>query len=132
MKRLLLLLPLLAACGTPQEQCIARVTRDLRVVDRLIAETETNINRGYAMEEVTVWRMEWVVCAPPPPPPKPGMKPPPPRMCMDREPDTVLRPKAIDIAEESRKLKQLKDKRAQLSRDATPLIEQCRIAYPET
>ena len=128
MKRLLLLLPLLAACGTPQEQCIARVTRDLRVVDRLIAETETNINRGYAMEEVTVWRMEWVVCAPP----KPGMKPPPPRMCMDREPDTVLRPKAIDIAEESRKLKQLKDKRAQLSRDATPLIEQCRIAYPET
>jgi hypothetical protein len=45
MKRALLSLLLLTACGTPQEQCINSVTRDMRVVDRLIAETEANLAR---------------------------------------------------------------------------------------
>ncbi|MBD3765401.1 MAG: hypothetical protein IE927_11935, partial [Rhodobacterales bacterium] len=68
----------LAACGTPREQCIARETRDLRTVDRLIAETEENLRRGYALEERTIWVQVWEYCDPlPPRPPKDG-KPPPP------------------------------------------------------
>ena len=40
MKRILFLLPLLVACGTPREHCVAKATRDHRVVERLITETE--------------------------------------------------------------------------------------------
>ncbi len=49
----LLLLPL-AACATPQEQCVAAATQDLRVLDALILETRTNIERGFGVEEVIV------------------------------------------------------------------------------
>ena len=59
MKRLTFLaLAALAACGTPQEQCINRNTRDLRTVDRLIAEAEGNLQRGYAYETITVYEPE--------------------------------------------------------------------------
>ena len=44
----------LVGCGTPQEQCIARETRGLRVVDRLIVEAEGNLKRGYASEDVVI------------------------------------------------------------------------------
>ena len=37
----------LAACGTPQEQCIGAATRDMQVVNRLIAEVQGNLARGY-------------------------------------------------------------------------------------
>ena len=52
----------LAGCGTPQEQCINRNTRDLRVVDRLIVETEGNLQRGYALETVTRFEDYWGTC----------------------------------------------------------------------
>ena len=51
MKPLILpVLLILFACGTPQEQCIAGSTRDARVVNDLIRETEANLARGYALE----------------------------------------------------------------------------------
>jgi hypothetical protein len=63
MKRLAFLtLATLTACGTPQEQCISRNTRDLRTVDRLIAESEGNLARGYAFETVTVYEDYWTYC----------------------------------------------------------------------
>lgn len=135
MKRLFLLLPLLAACGTPQEQCISRVTRDLRTVDGLIAETQTNLARGYAMEEYTTYEMEWHMCGVQPVPPKgadgkPG-KAPAPLMCWEREPVTRERPKAIDLGAEAVKLEQLRAKRAQLARASGPAIAQCQAQYPE-
>lgn len=126
----------LAACGTPQEQCINRETRDLRVVDRLIAQLKVDIGRGYRMvdHEITVTR--WVPCGlpPPPPPPKPGMKPPPPpppRMCLDDFTRTVQRPEAIDIVAEKRKLAQLEVKRRSLVRQAAQAVAACKAAYPE-
>ena len=48
----ILALPLtLAACGTPQERCIAKNTSEYRSVARLLAEDEGNLARGYAWEE---------------------------------------------------------------------------------
>ena len=38
------------------------VTRDMRVVDGLIAETEANISRGYAIEETVQVRKQFVDC----------------------------------------------------------------------
>lgn len=41
----------LAACASPQQQCVTNATRDLQVVDGLILETRQNIDRGYAIRE---------------------------------------------------------------------------------
>jgi hypothetical protein len=130
MKRLLILtLGLVAACGTPQEQCISRNTRDLRTVERLIAETQGNLDRGYAFETITVYEDYWAYCAAAPVPE--GQPAPPPRLCLDERPVTEQRPKAIDLNAESRKLDSLKTKRRELARKAEPVIAQCKAAYPE-
>jgi hypothetical protein len=55
-------LALLTACGTPQEQCVARNTRDLRTVDKLIAEVQGNLARGYALRETRARRWLWKAC----------------------------------------------------------------------
>jgi hypothetical protein len=130
MKRLALLaLGTLAACGTPQEQCINRNTRDLRTVDRLIAETQGNLDRGYAFETITVYEDYWTSC--PQPPVAEGETPPPPRLCLEERPVTEQRAKAIDLNEEARKLESLKAKRRELARKAEGVIAQCKAQYPE-
>jgi hypothetical protein len=130
MKRLILpALLALTACGTPQEQCINRNTRDLRTVDRLIAETKGNLDRGFAYVDVTVYRDVWVYCDQPPV--AEGEPPPPPRLCLDERAETETRPKAIDLAAEAKKLEGLEAKRRQLARAAEQAIAQCRAQYPE-
>jgi hypothetical protein len=130
MKRLTFLtLAALAACGTPQEQCINRNTSDLRTVDRLIAESEGNLDRGYAYETVTVYEDYWTYC--PQSAPHEGEPAPEPRMCLDERPVTQERPKAIDLQEEARKLASLKAKRRDLARTAEAVIAQCKAQYPE-
>ena len=130
MKRLrnLGLLILLAACGTPQEQCIATGTRDLRVVDRLIAETEGNLARGYGFEQVTVTRPQWVNCTPNPTPENPM---PERKLCFDEVTTTSREAVALDLNAEAAKLASLKSKRAQLNRAALTLADQCKAQYPE-
>jgi hypothetical protein len=122
-------LVLISACGTPQEQCINRNTRDLRTVDRLIAETTGNLDRGYAYETITVYEGYWTTCDPPPQ--VEGQPPQPPRLCLDERPVTTQRPKAIDLNEEARKLDSLKAKRIELAARAKAVIAQCKAAYPE-
>ncbi len=132
MRRTLLILTLLSACGTPQERCINGVTRDLRVVDRLIATSEGNLKRGYALEEVTITRTVWVSC--PVPVPTVGVEgdpPPPPRLCLDEVDDTETRPKAINLTAEAETLASLKAKRIDLVRASAPGIAQCKSEFPE-
>jgi len=124
---------MLAGCGTPQERCISSVTRDLRVVDRLIAESQANLARGYAVVNQTVYVPVWEYCTPPVlVRPKDGSQPVlvPGRMCLDDEPRTVRRPVAIDPAAEKRKLAGLQDQRRKLVARAEPAIAQCRASYP--
>ena len=123
-----LVLLALAACGTQQEQCIRSNTRDLRTVERLIAESERNISRGYAIEEYTEWQPVWVPCYGPP---RKAGDPPVRRMCMDDRPETVSRPKAIDLDAEQAKLDSLRKKRASLARQAQSVVAQCQALYPE-
>jgi hypothetical protein len=130
MKRLVLAaLALLTACATPQQQCINRGTRDLRTVEALIAETQGNLDRGYALEKVTEYETYWDTCyervlvdG------KAALRP---RLCLEDRSFTVERPKAIDLAAEARKLKGLKAKRIELARAAEPVIAQCKATYPE-
>lgn len=128
MKRLILLaLVLLAACGTPQEQCINRSTRDLRIIDKLIAETEANIERGYAYERTPVRENYWDYC---PQRQLTGAPPVPMRLCLKERVIFVDRPKAIDLEEEARKLASLKAKRKELARIAEEAIALCKAEYP--
>ena len=119
----LVVLGLLAACGTPQEQCISRNTRDLRVVNRLISESEANLSRGYALEEVRVVETIRVPCA--------ATVTNPSGLCLERDFDTELRPRAIDLNEEAAKLESLKAKSASLARNAEKVAVACRETYPE-
>ena len=128
MKRLLPVLLLLAACGTPQEQCISLGTRDLQVLDRLIRETEGNISRGYAYAEQTVYVPMWLDCTPRPTEAVPA---PAPEMCLEEVPRTTRKAVAIDLAAEKAKLAGMKAKRAELARAAQPVIAQCKAKYPE-
>lgn len=126
---------ILVACGTPQEQCIARETRDLRVVDRLIVDAEGNLKRGYAYEDVVISSTVWVTCAPLPVAPpiegSPPAEPVKPRLCLDDREETFTRPVAIDLAAEQSKLSGLKAKRKQLAAAGDRSIAACRKAYPE-
>lgn len=135
MRRGLVLCVLLAACGTPQERCIARETRDARVLERLIAESEGNLRRGYALEEVVVYRDRWVHCPrpalPAPVEGQPAPPPPPPQLCLDEVRETETRPKAIDLRAEAQKLESMREKRAALLRAAGPAIAQCKAQFPE-
>lgn len=120
----------LTACGTPQEQCINRNTRDLRTIQRLVDETQGNIARGYAIEEYTVYVPVWQICdyQPSADPANPA---PTPRYCFEREAQTRTRPKAIDLNAERAKLQSLLDRRDELARAAEPVIAQCKAEYPE-
>lgn len=135
MRRTVILVLLLAACGTPQEQCINRQTRDARVLERLIAESEANLRRGYALEEVVVYRDRWVQCPvvtlPAPADGSPPPPAPPPRLCLDEVRETETRPKAIDLGAEAQKLGTMKEKRAALLRAAQPAIAQCKAQFPQ-
>lgn len=113
----------LAACATPQQQCINRETRDLRVVNSLIAQLETNIARGYTLVPSVTYMPQWVFCGPPHGKYGPGM-------CLDTIPTTVARPASFDIAEAQRQLAQLKQKRRELEQRASSAVAQCRAAYP--
>ncbi|MBA4350029.1 MAG: hypothetical protein C0427_02130 [Rhodobacter sp.] len=131
MRRLLLpALLLLVACGTPQEQCINRNTRDLRTMQKLVDETQANLTRGYAIEEYTVWVPVWQICEVQPVT-DPALPAPPPRYCFEDEPQTRTRPKAIDLKAERAKLESLLQRRDELARAAEPVIAQCKAQYPE-
>ena len=139
MKRIILpALLLFTACGTPQENCISGATRDMRVVDRLIAKTEGNLERGYAYETVTLTRTAWRQCGHDgyggyrgDRGGRHGKRDMGPRMCFDDVDYTEQRPVAIDLRAEAAKLASLKAKRAAQANAASPAIKQCRAQYPE-
>lgn len=120
----------LGACGTPQEQCINRSTRELRNLEYLLKETEENLARGYAWEEyeVPTWRRE--ICGTQLVPGKDGPVERP-RYCLVRDVETKRRIKSIDPAEEARKRDALKAKIAAIMPQVEANIAACRATYPE-
>ena len=130
----------LAACATPQQRCINQVTQDLRVVTDLIAETEGNLRRGYALEETVVYRPYLDYCddsfITTTGPDGERRIVSVPRMCWEDDEEIILRPRAIDLDAERRKLDGqqrhglIRQQRTQNER-AAPQVEQCRALYPE-
>ena len=118
----------LAACGTPQEQCIGAATRDMRVVDRLIAEVQGNLVRGYGYETITVFNPEWQDCTPRATDADPD---PQPKLCFEDVPQTARKAVAIDLNAEASKLKSLQQRRDLQARASAGLVADCRVRFPE-
>jgi len=118
----------LTACATPQQQCIGQVSRNLVVVDKLIAVTEGNLARGYAIVDAPSTHPEFVDCTPEATVAHPN---PRPRQCLVDVADTVQRPVAIDLNAEAAKLASLRAKRAQLATSTNASIVACQRQYPE-
>ena len=123
---------LLTACGTPQEQCINRSTRELRSVQNLLGEVEGNLSRGYAWEEYEETVTHWTTCGGGTTVDKDGkVVALPSHPCLDDYTVTRRRQVAIDPAAETRKRDGLRAKLSELSRAAEAQINACKIAYPE-
>lgn len=118
-------LALLAACATPQERCIKQgASEETQLINR-ITETEGNIARGYAIHRQTVPETVFYTCDRVKDGKIIGRYP-----CPETYYRTVETPVAIDIAEERRKLKTLKEVLPAASRRAAEAADQCRILHP--
>lgn len=127
---LLLILPALAACGTPQEQCIRRNTSEMRVVGELLAEAEGNLARGYAWRERNVVRPRWTECRSYARN-KDGEIVPVFTPCMRDEVETERYRVPIDPLVEQRKRDNLSQKYATLQSQSQEVVRQCRAAFPD-
>lgn len=126
-----LLLPVfvsLAACGTPQQQCINSVAGNLHTIDGLILQTQGNLQRGFAYTQVVRTIPQYQDCTPRATASNPD---PRPDMCLVDSVQTFQKPVAIDLAAEQVKLDQLVAKRAELARAVAPAIAACQAQYPE-
>lgn len=110
-----------AACGTPRQQCDATATRDLSVVNDLIAEAEANISRGYAIESGSTTRPMLTFCA---------TANSAATFCTTNQTVATARPVAIDLAAERAKLVGLQQKRTELNAAAAASLAQCQALYP--
>lgn len=128
MRTAALLLPLLvlAACSTPRERCISGANRPLATLDRLIAETDGNIRRGYALAEVQDVRVLRTTCEGTNEDGSTFRFP-----CEETETFTRQEPVSINIAEERIKLTQLQSRRAETATTAQAQARQCIAIHPE-
>lgn len=120
---------LLASCGTPQERCISKNTREYRNVSRLLSEVEGNLARGYAWEERVVYDEILTQCR---------------DLVRDREGNArvIYTPcwrdvstterfrVAIDPASEERKRANLAARKTALAGQAEAYVRACQAAYP--
>jgi len=124
MRRFLLVSLLgLAACATPLEQCIYNANKDVRVLSQLIAVTEGNINRGYAIATEDYIETEEQLC---------GVVDNVKVYCEIPVTQSRKVPVAVDLNAEAAKLRSLITKRAELAQRADAVISECRIVYPAT
>lgn len=109
-------------CATPQQRCINSVTREYRTVANLTTQTELNIARGYAVDVTYVPYTVYETCYY-------GSRRA--YSCPQTYTRTVRNPKTIDVAEEKRKLIDLKKKLASLEDASAKWVAQCQLQYPE-
>ncbi|MER5170860.1 hypothetical protein [Thioclava sp. GXIMD2076] len=125
-------LAFLAACGTPQERCIGRSTKEIRVLNGLLEEVNSNLARGYAWESYEVERSRYTVCGYDEHVTKDGKKIRRPYHCWQDYTETLQRRVPIDPASETRKRDGLVAKIKSLEPQARANIAACKVTYPET
>ncbi|WP_322893963.1 MULTISPECIES: hypothetical protein [unclassified Yoonia] len=128
MRPALIILPLLAlaACATPREQCISQATRDLRVLNNLVSETQANLARGYALDEQQQVRTIRKTCR--------GQNSDGTTFryrCDETESFTTTRPVAIDLNVEQAKMNSLLQRQQQQRAASDQTVLQCIAIHPE-
>jgi hypothetical protein len=109
----------LAACATPQERCVLNATKELRTVDGLIAESEANLARGYAIEREYERRPRLTFCAG-------GIRSNVGlSFCRDTDLYVRDRPVALDPEAERRKLALLRERKARLEVASSRAVAAC-------
>ena len=130
-RSLYLMLPVLlslAACATPQQQCINSVAGNLHTLDGLILQTQGNLQRGFGYTQVVRNVPQFVPC---------GSSRNSDNlytgssMCLVNSVQTFQQPVTIDLAAEQKKLDQLVARRAQLAPQVAPAIAGCQAQYPQ-
>lgn len=117
---LILLALTLAACASPQERCVLNATKELRTVDGLIAESEANLARGYAIDRELERRPRLTFCAG-------GIRSNVGlSFCRDTDVYVRDRPVALDPEAERRKLALLRDRKARLEAASSQAVAACR------
>ncbi|MBK5932616.1 hypothetical protein C8N32_12051 [Rhodovulum imhoffii] len=120
----------LAACATPRQACDRDAVRDLTIMDRLIVESELTLQRGYGLQRETYATPRLRMCY--------GNSWHRHRhrhhryatFCNSTELRTRLRPVAVDLSAERRKLREMKLKRAELAQRSVRALDQCKALYP--
>lgn len=116
-------LALLAACATPQQQCLSQNSVELRAVQSQISSIEATLARGYALHVQRVPYTAMGVCFSKA---KGGAYPCPETRWRDDE-----RPVAVDMNDQRARLSALKKKLPALQKAYTNAEAACRAAYPE-
>jgi hypothetical protein len=111
----------LAACADPRGACVESAMRDVRVLEDLIAETERNIDRGYATQAEPTVRTGVSLCLSPSNPLG---------ICTTTQTDVRERPITIDLMAERRKLRQLREREAVLRERARLEVMACEARFP--
>ena len=118
---------LLAACASPREACEQDAVKDLRIVQALIADTQATIDRGYAIQtgSRTVIYTNFCVGT--------GLGSDGRfSFCNYPQSVTTKTPVAVDLEQEKRKLRSLKEKVTELKRDSLLKQQRCELEFPET
>ncbi len=124
--RTLPLLALVAACATPQERCIRQgATEQTRLLNE-IKVSEGNIARGYAIHRQTVPETYFYSCRQVRDGVVVGYYP-----CPETYYRTIETPVPIDVDEERKKLRGLKDALPGAQRRAQDAAAQCRLQFPQ-
>jgi len=120
----------LAACATPRESCITEATRDLRQVNRFVAEAQANIARGYGLETRQETQVRRATCE--------GETTLPDGTVVETEFEcerTVIIdvevPVALDLNAERARLASLMEQQATLERQSNAVVQACVAAHPE-
>ncbi len=118
----------LIACATPQQRCITKAAPDLPVLNRLIAESEGNLTRGYAFEDVEIETDVWKLCRidVSPSAGEVGQT-----MCRETETTTTREAVAIDLTAEAAKLASMRARRDEIEAQAQPAFAQCLAQFPK-
>ena len=116
----------LMACATPQQRCIIKAAPDLPVLNRLIAESEGNLTRGYAFADVEMEIDVWKLCRVDLTPSEVGQT-----MCLETETTTTREAVAIDLTAEAAKLASMRARRDEIEAQAQPAFAQCQAEFPK-
>ncbi len=126
MKRLLLVLPLLAACATPREACISQASQQLMTLDALVIETQDNIARGYALATQQQVVPVQKTCTVRDSNGQPIFVP-----CNEVEVRDIQVPVAIDLNAERAKLASLQERQRQMRGAVDAAVASCIATHPE-